>query len=103
MISVAELRQIATAEPERRPRGVVDGLLVAPRRMVEEAQAADPTTQAATVRVLLLAILGGMAAFGVAVGFYRGGVQMLYAAIKLPLVVLLTAAVAMPALTALGA
>jgi len=103
MISVAELRQIATAEPERSPRGVVDGLLTQPQHMVEAAQAADPTTQAATVRVLLLVVLAGTAAFGAAVGFYRGGVQMLYAAIKLPLVVLLTAAVATPALTALGA
>jgi hypothetical protein len=100
VIDAAELGIVPQAE---RPRGVVDGLLVDPGRVVEEAQAADPATQAATVRILLLAILGGTAAFGAALGFYRGGVQLLYAAIKLPLVVLLTAAVATPALTALGA
>jgi hypothetical protein len=90
------------AAPERPPQAVVDGLLTDPGRMLEEAQAADAATQARAVRVLLLAILGGTAAFGAAVGFYRGGLQMLYAAIKLPLVVLLTAAVATPVLTALG-
>lgn len=104
MIEVAELRRMVTeAEQERRPRGVIDGVLKEPRQWLEAALAADPATQAEAVRVLLLAILGGTAAFGAAVGFYRGGLQLLYAAVKLPLVVLLTAAVATPALTALGA
>jgi hypothetical protein len=85
------------------PREVVDGLLTGPQALVEWAQRADAATQATLVRVLLLTIVGGTAGFGAAVGFYRGGSQMLFAAIKLPLVVLLTAAVTTPALTALGA
>jgi hypothetical protein len=81
---------------------VVDGLLGEPQAMVERAQAAEANRQSALVRVLLLTILGGTAAFGAAVGFYRGGAQILFAAVKLPLVVLLTAAACTPALTALG-
>jgi hypothetical protein len=55
----------------------------------------------ATARAALLAIAGGSALFGAALGSFRGGVQVLYAAVKLPLVVLLTAAVCAPALTAM--
>jgi hypothetical protein len=84
------------------PGAVVDGLLTEPQALVERGQQSDAAAQSALVRVLLLAILGGTAAFGAAVGFYRGGAQVLFAAIKLPLVVLLTAAVTTPALTALG-
>jgi hypothetical protein len=84
------------------PHDVVDSLLTEPQAMVSWAQGADAASQARLVRVLLLTILGGTAAFGAAVGFYRGGTQMLFAGIKLPLVVLLTAAVTTPALTALG-
>ena len=100
MIRAADLGILP--QPER-PRGVVDDLLMDPGQLVQEAQSADAATQAATVRVLLLAILGGTAVFGAALGFYRGGLQLLYAAVKLPLVVLLTAAVATPAMTAMGA
>jgi hypothetical protein len=100
VIRAADLGILPQAE---RPRGVVDGLLMDPGQMVDDAQSADAPTQAATVRVLLLAILGGTAVFGAALGFYRGGLQLLYAALKLPLVVLLTAAVATPAMTMLGA
>jgi hypothetical protein len=82
---------------------VVDGLLTQPQATVEQAQRSDAATQTAMARVLLLAILGGTAAFGAAVGFYRGGAQILFAAVKLPLVVLIVAAVAAPSLTALGA
>lgn len=88
---------------EASPAAVVDGLLTEPQALVERGQQSDAAAQSALVRVLLLAILGGTAAFGAAVGFYRGGAQVIFAAIKLPLVVLLTAAVTTPALTALGA
>jgi hypothetical protein len=90
------------ADESPRQRDVVDRLLTEPQALVEWAQEADAASQSALVRTLLLTILGGTAAFGAAVGFYRGGAQMLFAAIKLPLVVLLTAAAATPALTALG-
>jgi hypothetical protein len=86
-----------------RPRGTVDGLLTDLGGLVQRTLAADPAVQSATVRAMLVAILVGTAAFGAAVGFTRGGVQILFAAIKLPLVVLLTAAVCTPALTGLSA
>lgn len=90
-------------DPPAPPRGTLDALLTDLRGLVDRTIAAEPEAQAATVRALLLSILAGMAAFGAAVGMTRGGVQILYAAVKLPLVVLLMAAVATPALTGLGA
>lgn len=47
----------------------------------------------------LVAIAGGL--FGIVVGSYRGGIQHLYAAIKLPVVLLLPLLVALPAILAL--
>jgi hypothetical protein len=47
-------------------------------------------------------IVVGAAVFGAVLGAHRGGVQILYAAIKLPLVVLLTAVVCTPVLTSLN-
>jgi hypothetical protein len=52
-------------------------------------------------RTMLLTILASAAVFGASLGVLRGGEQILFAAIKLPLVVLLTAAVATPTLCAL--
>ena len=54
-------------------------------------------------RTLVLTVLLGAGAFGAAVGAYRGGVQILFAAIKLPVVILLCAALAAPALTCFNA
>lgn len=51
-------------------------------------------------RAMLITIAASAAIFGAALGTYRGGVQILYAAIKFPLLLLLTAAVCAPALTA---
>lgn len=53
-------------------------------------------------RALLVTSVVCAAAFGASMGAYRGGIQILYAAIKLPLAVLLTASLVAPALTALG-
>lgn len=58
---------------------------------------------AAIVRVMVATIAVAMAIVGAALGVYRGGVQIGYAAIKLPLVLLGTAALSAPALTAIGA
>lgn len=110
MIGAAELAEVKIgAEPPaalpRSPgpeRGTVDRLLAEPAAVIEAALVADATAQARIVRVLLLAIVVSTAAFGAALGFARGGVQVLFAAIKLPLVVLVTAAVSTPALTALS-
>ena len=54
------------------------------------------TTMVATIAV-------AMAIVGAALGSYRGGVQIVYAAIKLPLVLLGAAALSAPALSAIGA
>lgn len=50
--------------------------------------------------ILSIAVGGGL--FGAALGSYRGGLQILYAGIKLPLVLLFTAAIIAPALTSLN-
>lgn len=55
------------------------------------------------VRDLLVIVLAGAAIFGGSLGGYRGGLQVLYAGIKLPLVLLLTMAASAPALSAVGA
>ena len=58
---------------------------------------------AGLARALLVTIALASAIFGATLGTYRGGIQILYAAIKLPLLLLLTAAVCAPALTAFNA
>lgn len=54
------------------------------------------------IRTMTLTIAIAMAIVGAALGSYRGGEQILYAAIKMPLVLLGTAALSAPALTAIG-
>ena len=64
----------------------------------------DPRHALATFGPRLLAIgLCGMALFGLVVGSYRGGVQNLYAALKLPLLLLVPVVVGLPAVRALHA
>ena len=53
------------------------------------------------MRAMLLTILVGAAVFGAVTGSYRGGIQILYAALKFPLVLLATAAICAPVLTTL--
>jgi hypothetical protein len=102
VIGAVELVSDAPLPPPPRPRGAVDRLLAEPSALIDGALQADAAGQVRVVRVLLLTILASTAAFGAALGFSRGGLQVLYAALKLPLVVLLTAAVCTPALTALS-
>ena len=52
---------------------------------------------------MLLTIVLGAAAFGVATGFYRGGWQILVAGLKFPLIQLIMAVISAPALSALNA
>jgi hypothetical protein len=54
-------------------------------------------------RAMILTIIAGAAVFGGAVGAHRGGLQILFAAAKFPLVLLLTAAVCAPTLSAANA
>jgi hypothetical protein len=54
-------------------------------------------------RVMLITIALSSAVFGAAIGTYRGGIQIVYAALKFPLLMLLTAAICAPALSAFNA
>jgi len=58
---------------------------------------------AAIMRTMIATIAVCMAIVGAALGSYRGGAQIGYAAIKLPIVLLGTAALSAPALSAIGA
>ena len=54
------------------------------------------------VKTMVVTIVVGAALAGGAMGSFRGGAQIAYAAIKLPMAVLLTAVLCAPALAALG-
>lgn len=86
------------------PRGVpgtVDLLLRDQRATL--ARIDDGVDLAGFARAMLVTIAVGAGAFGVSMGAWRGGLQILLAGVKLPIVVLLTAALCAPATTALNA
>jgi hypothetical protein len=78
----------------------IDQLLRDPRALLERIDRGEGL--ATLARAMILTIAGGCALFGAAMGAHRLGIQVLFAAVKLPLVVLATAVVASPALTALN-
>jgi hypothetical protein len=86
------------AEPAGRATHPVDRLMRDRPGLVADVTAGRDV--ASIARSMLVVIAAGGALFGAAIGSYRGGVQIAYAAIKLPLVLLLTAALSAPALTA---
>lgn len=61
----------------------------------------DATQHAAIVRTSIATIVVAGAVFGASLGLARGGWQVLFAAVKLPLLLLLTAGISAPALAAL--
>ena len=67
------------------------------------ARIRDDIQLADLARVMLIAIAVSSAVFGAAIGTYRGGLQIVYAAIKFPLLMLLTAAICAPSLSAFNA
>lgn len=73
----------------------------------DRAQLIERLRDGTDVRPILTATIGtiaiAMALVGAALGSYRGGIQIGYAAIKLPLVLLGTAALSAPVLSAVGA
>ncbi len=90
-----------TEEPTpERPGTPFELLLSRPEHLMHQIK--DGRDLGSLVRIALLTILLGAAIFGATVGAYRGGVQILYAALKLPLVLLLTTAACAPALTAVA-
>lgn len=78
--------------------GWVDRLLRDRRALVAEITSGEGMAE--LVRAMILTILFASGVFGAALGAYRGGWQILFAALKLPLVLLLTACVCAPVLTA---
>ncbi len=91
MSAAGEARGLVLLEQLLRDRGAIRARIAAGRDL------------AALTRAMVATIAIAMAVVGAALGSYRGGVQIAYAAIKLPLVLLGTAALSAPALTAIGA
>jgi hypothetical protein len=90
---------IAERQPPEGSLGVIDLLL---RDRDTFHQHLERSTDLASIaRALLLTVIAGCAVFGAAMGANRGGLQLAFAAVKLPLVVLLTAGFCGPALTGL--
>jgi hypothetical protein len=78
----------------------IDQLLKSPAEV--RAAIESRTALAARTRTYIQVLVACTAVFGASLGFYRGGIQILFAAIKLPIVTLLTLAVAAPLLYALN-
>ncbi|HEU5058557.1 MAG TPA: hypothetical protein VFU21_18620 [Kofleriaceae bacterium] len=95
---MSEMTMSTEAAPRAGSLRLVDALL-RDRGVVCDRIAAEQELSA-LVRTMLLAVIAGGALFGAAVGSYRGGIQIAYGAVKFPLVLLLTAAVCAPTLTA---
>jgi hypothetical protein len=80
--------------------GTIDLLLR--DREVMLARIRTGTNLTTILKTMILTIAVTMAIVGAALGSYRGGIQIAYAGLKLPLVLLGTAALSAPALTAIG-
>jgi hypothetical protein len=91
---------IGAVETPRVSLGTIDLLLRDRDRMLAQIKGGNVGE---ILRTMTLTIAVAMAVVGAALGSYRGSEQILYAAIKLPLVLLGTAALSAPALTAIGA
>lgn len=92
-IAPAPTTQAKAAAPLT-PAGAIDELLRDQLRLLRRIEAGQDLVVIA--RGMLLTILASAASVGVSVGMFRGGVQVLLAGVKLPLVVLLTAAIVAP-------
>ncbi|HEY0991041.1 MAG TPA: hypothetical protein VGD80_28510, partial [Kofleriaceae bacterium] len=93
---------IAALDGAPRPAlGMIDLLLRDREAML--ARIRKGSDLAAIMRTMIATIAVCMAIVGAALGSYRGGAQIGYAAIKLPIVLLGTAALSAPALSAIGA
>lgn len=86
-------------EPLSSPFEVLDELLRERRRLLTRIERGQDLRQIA--RAMLLVIGCSAAALGAVLGMYRGGVQVLYAGIKLPLVLIGAATVCAPVYTTL--
>ncbi|MCU0684107.1 MAG: hypothetical protein MUF34_18010 [Polyangiaceae bacterium] len=87
----------AAATPGR--LGLLEALVREPDAFLATASRADGV---ALVRALIAAIVAGSAVFGAVVGAFRGGAQVAYCAVKVPLVLLGTLVVCTPAFVAIA-
>lgn len=81
------------------PMGVVDHLLRDSGGFLDRIE--EETNPLPIAKTLIVTIVVATAVFGGAIGAYRMGLQPLFAAVKLPLVMLLTAGMTAPAFTGL--
>jgi hypothetical protein len=88
-------------EPVRDSLGLIDVLLRDRPRFLTLLD--DDAARAQIAKTMLVTIALGAAVFGVATGSYRGGLQILAAGVKFPLIELIMAAICAPALGALNA
>jgi len=95
-------RAAGWATPHRRTSlRRIDELLRNPRDTLTEIATGQELAQLARAMILTIAVGGAL--FGAAMGAFRGGMQIVYAAVKLPLCMLLTVSVCAPALSSLNA
>src|SRR5258706_3919122 len=80
--------------------GVIDALLRDRTRFLDALR--EGALSGAAARGLILCIAAAGAVLGATLGSYRGGEQVLYAAVKLPLAVLATTALSAPIVVALA-
>jgi uncharacterized integral membrane protein len=92
-----------TLDTPRPPRSLVAVDLLLRYSGAILARIRDGDDLAGLARTMILTIFACGAVFGACLGAYRGGLQVLFGAVKLPLVVLLTAAICAPALSAINA
>lgn len=78
----------------------IDELLRDPSSVLQRITDGRDLTTLAKATILTIAFGAGV--FGAAMGTFRGGFQILYAGVKLPIVLLLTMAICAPALTAIN-
>ena len=78
---------------------LIDRLMRSPRVFAAGIESASPERLAEIVRTMLITIVFAAGGFGAAVGVFRPGWQILSSAIKLPMILLLTAGLATPVLT----
>lgn len=79
--------------------GIVEQLLRTPARFLETIEEVELVS---ITRTLLLTVAAGSGVFGAVVGAFRGGVQIAYAAIKIPILLLGTMAICMPTFISLA-
>lgn len=93
-----EEEELRPVDPSQ-PASVLEALLRSPEAFLRQTEASDLWP---LLRSLLVMIGVGGGLFGLVVGAFRGGVQVAYAAVKVPLLLLLTMAICAPAFVGLA-